>query len=251
MRFYLKHFHLGCDVYYESISTVPYGTLKINTLFGGSMPGITRQVAIKKTNKQDKAKKGMRGEARKQAILFAAIALIADEGAHNLSMASVASRAKASKETLYRHFHDRNGLLIELLRYFSVANQSACPVAQSSETFFDGLKRLGVWYLTMAVRPETLSFYRFVVGLVEESPVLGEAFTLQITQPILEIFEDLLTTHAIPGNHKMLAQQYLGLIQGKLWNRALVEANFVVSKTDIATQVEAGAKLMNIALSVN
>ena len=49
----------------------------------------------------------------------------------------------------------------------------------------------------------------------------------------------------------MLAQQYLGLVQGKLWNCALVEANFVVSKTEIEAQVDAGAKLMNIALSVN
>ena len=214
------------------------------------MPGDTDQTAIKQKNKQGKAK-GMRGEARKQAILFAAIALIAEEGAHNLSMASVASRARASKETLYRHFHDRDGLLIELLRYFSAANKSACPVAESNETLLDGLERLGVWYLSMAVRPETLSFYRFVVGLVEKSPSLGEAFTLQITQPILEQFESLLHTHAVPGDHKMFAQQYLGLIQGKFWNRALVEVNYVASQTDIENQVDAGAKLMNIALSVN
>jgi len=211
------------------------------------MPGDINQIANNQTNKQGKAK-GMRGEARKQAILFAAIALIAEEGAHNLSMASVASRAKASKETLYRHFHDRDGLLIELLHYFSVANKSACPAGKSNETLLDGLNRLGVWYLTMAVRPETLSFYRFVVGLVEKSPSLGEAFTLQITQPILEQFENLLHAHKITGDHKMLAQQYLGLIQGKFWNRALVEANFVASKTDIQAQVYAGAVLMNKAL---
>ncbi|TIV86474.1 MAG: helix-turn-helix transcriptional regulator, partial [Mesorhizobium sp.] len=47
---------------------------------------------------------------RQQAVLDAALRLLVEEG-DNLTMTAVARRASCSKETLYKWFGDRDGLL--------------------------------------------------------------------------------------------------------------------------------------------
>ncbi len=57
-----------------------------------------------------------RGEARIQAILEATIELLAEVGYDRMSMDMVASRAKASKATIYRHWPDKTALVLEALK---------------------------------------------------------------------------------------------------------------------------------------
>ncbi|EIV94843.1 TetR/AcrR family transcriptional regulator [Frankia sp. QA3] len=66
-----------------------------------------------------------RGDARRAAILDAALALLAEEGYDNLSTRAVSARAKASKETLYAHFGDRRGLLAALVLQEAEATNTA------------------------------------------------------------------------------------------------------------------------------
>ena len=190
----------------------------------------------------------LRGKARRDAILFAAMALMAERGAGRISMADVAAKASASKETVYRHFGDRTGLFIAVLARFAELQLASCPPAPKSESLEAGLKRLGRWYLDMALQRDVLSFYRYVAGTTEQTPGLGEAFTRNVTQPILEEIESFLALHTKRRDISMLAQVYLGMLQGKLWNRALVEPEHVIEQKDIATQVNAAAKLLRSAL---
>ena len=53
---------------------------------------------------------------RQQAVLAAALDVLAESG-DNLTMASVARRARCSKETLYKWFGDRNGLLTATVQW--------------------------------------------------------------------------------------------------------------------------------------
>jgi AcrR family transcriptional regulator len=57
-----------------------------------------------------------RGEARTRAILDATIALLADVGYDRMSMDMVATRAKASKATIYRHWPHKTALVLDALR---------------------------------------------------------------------------------------------------------------------------------------
>ncbi len=54
---------------------------------------------------------------RRAALLDAVLALLVEKGAAALTMTAVAQRARCSKETLYRWFGDRDGLLSETVRW--------------------------------------------------------------------------------------------------------------------------------------
>jgi AcrR family transcriptional regulator len=63
----------------------------------------------------------LRGEARTQAILDATIELVAEVGFDRMTMDSVATRAKASKATIYRRWPDKTALTLDALgRHSSV-----------------------------------------------------------------------------------------------------------------------------------
>jgi AcrR family transcriptional regulator len=57
-----------------------------------------------------------RSEARSQAILGAVIELVAELGYDRMTMDMVASRARASKATIYRHWPDKAALVLDALR---------------------------------------------------------------------------------------------------------------------------------------
>lgn len=54
---------------------------------------------------------------RREAVLDAVLALLVEKGAAALTMTAVAQRARCSKETLYRWFGDRDGLLTQTVRW--------------------------------------------------------------------------------------------------------------------------------------
>jgi len=58
-----------------------------------------------------------RGEARTRAILDATIELLAEVGYDRMTMDIIATRAKASKATIYRRWPDKTELVLEALRH--------------------------------------------------------------------------------------------------------------------------------------
>lgn len=91
---------------------------------------------------------------RRNRVLDAALEVLVDDGAERLTMAAVARRAGASKETLYRWFGDRLGLLTALIQ--RNADLSAQRLAQRLAA--DGP------HLTRSDVDDTLRAY--VVGLL-------------------------------------------------------------------------------------
>lgn len=190
----------------------------------------------------------LRGEARKTAIVNAAIELVTEHGAGRLSVADVAKRASASKETVYRHFGNRTGLLIAGVKSFARFTLEACPSPPPNETFENGLIRLGTWYLNIAKEPTALSFYRYVVGGAEESPELGKAFTEEFTNPIVSEFEKHMKLNYSAGKSREIAETFMGMLQGKFWNRALVEPELKITNNEVKKQVKLASSLLNSAI---
>lgn len=73
----------------------------------------SRKEVLQKTLPTDD---GKAWTVRQQAVLDAALRLLVEEGDH-LTMAAVARRASCSKETLYKWFGDRDGLLTATVRW--------------------------------------------------------------------------------------------------------------------------------------
>ncbi|HEY6472044.1 MAG TPA: helix-turn-helix domain-containing protein [Acidimicrobiales bacterium] len=58
----------------------------------------------------------LEGSARRDALLDAAVALVATKGVHEVSMEAVAERAGVSRPLVYKHFANRDGLLSAVYR---------------------------------------------------------------------------------------------------------------------------------------
>jgi len=65
---------------------------------------------------QDQRPSGLRGEAREQAILDAALELVMEVGYDRLSMDALAERARASKATIYRRWSGKAQVVAEAIR---------------------------------------------------------------------------------------------------------------------------------------
>jgi AcrR family transcriptional regulator len=60
-----------------------------------------------------------RDEAREQAILDAALALMAEVGVDRLTMDAVAARARSSKATIYRRWAGKHELVVDAMRHYA------------------------------------------------------------------------------------------------------------------------------------
>jgi AcrR family transcriptional regulator len=90
------------------------------------------------TDVQTHTKNGKRltKEARREQLLAVAKALLARDGAQEMTLASVAARAGVSKPIAYDHFGSRSGLLVALLaetsRYYETDAEAKIAAAPAS-----------------------------------------------------------------------------------------------------------------------
>jgi TetR/AcrR family transcriptional regulator, mexJK operon transcriptional repressor len=121
-----------------------------------------------------------RGEKRREEIAAVAERMFLECGFAATTMQMIAARAGASKETLYRHFGSKDGLISEIVR-----NRSAQIIGgDDGELSIEGAPRetlLGVGrnLLRILVGPDSLAFLRGVVSEAPRAPGLGEIFYSQ------------------------------------------------------------------------
>ncbi|QAY95961.1 hypothetical protein CWB41_09675 [Methylovirgula ligni] len=118
-----------------------------------------------------------RGEKRRDEIAAVAESVFLELGFNDATMQIVASRAGASKETLYRHFGSKEGLFSEVVRgrseriYRSVERE----IGQRNDPR-EVLRQLGFNLLNMLLNEDPLCFFRIVIAEVQRTPELGRIF---------------------------------------------------------------------------
>jgi TetR/AcrR family transcriptional regulator, mexJK operon transcriptional repressor len=118
-----------------------------------------------------------RGHKRREEIAAIAERIFLERGFTETTMQLVAARAGASKETLYRHFGNKEELFAEIVRRRS----ARITGGQDGELDMNGtpgevLGRLGLNLLRFVTRADSLSFYRVVVAEATRAPELGRIF---------------------------------------------------------------------------
>jgi AcrR family transcriptional regulator len=113
----------------------------------------------------------------KEALIRAALALIAQKGAAGITFAEAARWAGVSPAAPYRHFRDRDELLADVARrgfeQFEAALAGACSDRPDVFTAFD---RIGKAHLQFARSEPAYYYAMFEAGiLLESSPELREA----------------------------------------------------------------------------
>jgi AcrR family transcriptional regulator len=128
-----------------------------------------------------------RGEKRREEIAEVAERVFLELGFNETTMQIVASRAGASKETLYRHFGSKEGLFSEVVRartarFFAGAEGDPRLLGAPHEV----LLQLGFNLLYKLLNEDPICLFRIVVAETPRNPELGRIFFEQGPAQVLQ-----------------------------------------------------------------
>lgn len=125
-----------------------------------------------------------RSARKHRAIMEAATAVFLRNGYLGTSMDQVATQAAVSKQTLYKHFVDKESLFAAILRGTAERADDLGQVAEAlaakdSGDLADDLAELARWLITFLLRPEVRQLRRLVIGEAGRFPTLGRSWYQQ------------------------------------------------------------------------
>jgi TetR/AcrR family transcriptional regulator, mexJK operon transcriptional repressor len=121
-----------------------------------------------------------RSARKRRAIIEAATTLFLRNGYQGTSMDEIAASAAVSKQTVYKHFSDKEGLFTEIIlgttnRTDEMFNARMLALKDTDDLEKD-LLDLARRHVTSVVRPEVMRLRRLVVGETDRFPELGRAY---------------------------------------------------------------------------
>ncbi len=120
-----------------------------------------------------------RAELKRSAILSAAGTVFLRNGYVGASMDEIAATAAVSKQTVYKHFANKEDLFAELIRDrvrgVSEAVYGEAVLSRRGNTG-DDLRDLGIRLLTRVMQPDLLQLRRLVIAEAARFPELGRLF---------------------------------------------------------------------------
>ena len=118
-----------------------------------------------------------RGERRRREIAAVAEKVFFENGFTDTTMQTIAGRAGASKETLYRHFGSKEELFAEIVETRAKGFlDSLDDNFAGSGSVADILTRLGVRAIEMLFDPQAINLCRTVIAESPRNPALGRIF---------------------------------------------------------------------------
>ena len=169
-----------------------------------------------------------RGARRRDAIVAVAEAVFLAQGFAETTMRDIAARAGASKETLYRHFGNKEGLFAEV-----VSNRARILGARLDadvdrpDALPEVLRDLGVNLLEAMTSPEVSALLRLVVAEAPRDPAIGRIFYALGPERTRERLTDFLEAARLRGNFTgdrpgLAASIFLGAITSQAHTARLV-----------------------------
>jgi AcrR family transcriptional regulator len=168
-----------------------------------------------------------RGERRKNVIAEAALELFIERGFGPVTIDDVAAEIGASKQTIYRFFGDRTGLIafcleLELDRVIAPLHTVATGPGPAESK----LESVALEFQRLVFADRCLRIYRYVLGEVNSQPQFGHAFTALVTDRVVPLVSTILAEARLLDPHAadVATDVFLGTLQGKEFNRALAGA---------------------------
>ena len=155
-------------------------------------------------------------------LLKHTLRILLRDGYRKFSMGAVAASAGASKETLYRRFGDRSGLLTAALEKYSEGVEALllANITPDLDTT-KRLRQLALNYLHGCYLPEAVALQR--IACSDGAAGLGPLFAEKFTDRAVAILTAELERMGTP-NPAADAEVFLGMIEGKLRERVLLGA---------------------------
>jgi TetR/AcrR family transcriptional regulator, mexJK operon transcriptional repressor len=171
-----------------------------------------------------------RSARKRRAIMEAATALFLRNGYQRTSMDEVAARAAVSKQTVYKHFADKEHL-------FNAIVQQVSPTA---ERFLDEITRrldeaddlerdlmaLARTHVAAVLRPGGIQLRRLVIAEADRHPELARAYYERAPERVIITLADAFARLADRGllrvdDPRLAAEQYSYLVLGSAIDRGL------------------------------
>lgn len=145
------------------------------------------------------------------------------DGYEKFSMNAVAVSASASKETLYRIFRDKTGLLGAALDHLGAMVEPLLLAGVADDLGRDErLQRLAENYLRGCLLPESVALLRIASAGGDQG--LGLAFARKFTDASLAVVTRQMARMDTP-EPGLDAEIFLAMVQGQIRERALLEAD--------------------------
>jgi len=164
----------------------------------------------------------------------AATELFLREGYQRASMDEVAKRAAVSKQTVYKHFADKQRLFTEIVLH--TLELASGPVLDEVAALPDtrdlpgDLRELARRYLATVMRPQVLALRRMIIGEAVRQPELAHAYYEGAPESTLATLADCFARLADRGllrvpDPAVAAEQFAYLVLGKPLDKSLFYAD--------------------------
>ncbi len=171
-----------------------------------------------------------RSARKRAAILEAATTLFLRNGYRGTSMDEIAALAAVSKQTVYKHFADKERLFSEIVA--GTVKEVSDPVHEEVGRLEDSgdveadLRRLARRLLERVMQPRILQLRRLVIGEAGRFPELGRAFYEQgpgrTIAALATVFERLAERGVLQlDDPRLAAAQFNWLVMSSPLNRAM------------------------------
>jgi TetR/AcrR family transcriptional regulator, mexJK operon transcriptional repressor len=190
---------------------------------------------LKSTGPPPDAPTDLRAETRsarkRRVILEAGTALFLSHGYRGTSMDEIAASARVSKQTVYKHFADKESLFSEIV--ITTVEEVAKPVhdevleLQDSGDVEADLRHLARQLLRRVMQPRILQLRRLVIGEAGRFPELGRTFYEQgpgrTIAALATAFERLADRGVLQsGDPQLAAAHFNWLVMSIPLNRAML-----------------------------
>ena len=135
-----------------------------------------------------------RSARKHREILDAALNTFLTKGYERATMDDIAAAARVSKQTVYKHFVDKDTLFAEIVlgtaeRLNTLVNVISETLTTTSDLRRD-LERLGDSFLTELMQPDVLRLRRLVISSADRFPEVGRSWYQQGFERVLATLTD-------------------------------------------------------------
>lgn len=206
----------------------------------------------------DAAAETGRSERRRQAIIQAATEVFLRRGYLGATTDEVAARASVSKQTLYKHFADKQHLFSEIILDKTVQvvdglSASIADTLQDGQDVREALRGLADDWLRGLLQPDVIRLRRLVIAEADRFPDVGRAWFDRGFDRALEILGEALRRLADRGilcnlsDPAMAAYQFAGLVMYQPMNQAMFAGTDAVPPADKLSRIADSAVEMFLA----
>lgn len=192
-----------------------------------------------------------RSARKRRAILEAGTTLFLRQGYRGTSMDEIAAIAGVSKQTVYKHFDDKESLFSEIV--ISTVEEVAKPVhdevlkLQDNGDLEADFRRLARQLLRRVMQPRILQLRRLVIGEAGRFPELGQTFYEQglgrTIAALATVFERLADRGVLqPGDPLLAAAHFNWLVMSIPLNRAMLLGDEEPPAAELNRYADAGVR---------